>query len=60
MLDKKRLTLNILFQIGRPEIFLYFCIRFFFWYSDYSAESDKFGAFKKKELEKNKLVRKQN
>ena len=53
MLDKKRLTLNILFQIGRPEIFLYFCIRFFFWYSDYSAESDKFGAFKKKELEKN-------
>ena len=47
MLDKKRLTLNSLFQNGRQEIFLYFCIRFFLWYSDYSAESDKFGALKK-------------
>ena len=53
MLDEKRLTLNILFQNGRQEIFLYFCIRFFFWYSDYSAESDRFGALKKQELEKN-------
>ena len=48
MLDKKRLTLYILFQNGRQEIFLYFCIRFFFWYSDYSAESDRFGALKKR------------
>lgn len=52
MLDKKRLTLNILFQNGRQEIFLYFCIRFFFWYSDYSAESDKFGASKKRSQKK--------
>ena len=43
-----------------PGNFSVLCIRFFLWYSDYSAESGKFGAFKKKELEKNKLVRKQN
>ena len=48
MLDKKRLTLNILFQNGRQEMFLYFVLDFSFGIQIIVQKATNLGRLKKR------------